>query len=378
MQLQENYENSLSILFLFPRYHTNQISITQILQKKGHKVHFHVKFYGKIENYQNLKPVLFEESILSKFLKKIFFFKKDINSLYFPKLFKYIKFLKNLNLDIVIIRIHGRIYTYTLAFIIKFILKKKIIFYEQANSNLEHINGNSLFKFIRKIEFYIRLKLFSARWCTPLHYLENKLPKNCFYLPFTVNKKHVLKNYSDKFRILIIGKFQNRKNQLMAVKLLEELIRNKKINLTIVGEVTTKEHIANFDKLNVYLEKNHLKEKVKIFKNIENNTIEKFYLNCDLFFLPSYNEPASISILEAMSYGIPSICHKTCGTKTYIKNNYNGFVLNKFNKHNITSLIQNLIRDRKLIKELSLNSIEHYTHYYDQEVFYKYFKKLIY
>ena len=76
MQLQENYEKSLSILFLFPRYHTNQISITQILQNKGHKVHFHVKFYGKIENYQNLKPVLFEESILSKFFKKIFFLKK--------------------------------------------------------------------------------------------------------------------------------------------------------------------------------------------------------------------------------------------------------------------------------------------------------------
>ena len=73
MQLQKKDNSKLNILFLFPRYHTNQIAITNILQNNGHKVHFHVKFFGKTENYENIQPLLFEESFFSKFLKKIFF-----------------------------------------------------------------------------------------------------------------------------------------------------------------------------------------------------------------------------------------------------------------------------------------------------------------
>ena len=128
MQLQEKYEDKLNILFLSPRYHTNQISITRLLQNKGHNVHFHVKFFGKIENYENLQPILFDESLISKILKKLFFFKKNKIFFYFPKILKYYKYLKKLKLDIVIIRIHGRIYCYLLAFIFRFFLNSKIIF----------------------------------------------------------------------------------------------------------------------------------------------------------------------------------------------------------------------------------------------------------
>ena len=41
-----------------------------------------------------------------------------------------------------------------------------------------------------------------------------------------------------------------------------------------------------------------------------------------MFILPSKNEPASISLLEAMGNSMPVICSDTCGTRFYLKKNF--------------------------------------------------------
>lgn len=374
MQLQEKNKNNLNILFLSPRYHTNQISITRLLQKKGHNVHFHVKFFGKIENYENLKPILFEEAHFTILLKKIFFFLKDKNVLYLPKLIKYYKYLKKLKINIAIIRVHGRVYTYLIAFILKYLLRTKIIFYEQANSNLLHLKGNSIKKLLRRIEFDCRLKFFSAKWCTPLHNHETKLKRNCYYLPFAINEKKNIREISHNLRILIIGKFQNRKNQLTALKILNDLILQYNLEITLVGELTTNEHELNYNLIKQYIFDNNIYKNVKIFTNVENNRIEEFYLKNDIFFIPSLNEPASISILESMSYGLPTICHTSCGTKTYIKNNYNGFVLDSLDSDNIYPIIVKIYEDKGYLSKLSNNCIAYYKNNFSEDVYYNHFK----
>ena len=375
MQLQEK-NNKLNILFLSPRYHTNQISITRLLQNRGHNVYFHVKFFGQIENYENLTPILFEESLFTSYLKKIFFI-KDKNLLYLPKLFKYYKYLKELEVNFVIIRIHGRVYSYLTAFLLKFLLKSNIIFYEQANSNLLHLKGVSPIKLLKKIEFYLRIKFFAAKWCTPLHNINTPLSKNCFYLPFAINEKKNIRKLSTKLRILIIGKFQNRKNQLLALKILKDLILEYKIKITFVGENTTKEHNNNFNKLKKYIFESKLDKYIKIHTNIDNSKINNFYLNNDVFFIPSYNEPASISILEAMSYGLPSICHTSCGTKTYIEDKYNGFILNSLNIESIKPIIEEISKDKKYLEKLTSNCTDYFKTNFSEEVYYNYFQQLI-
>ena len=46
--------------------------------------------------------------------------------------------------------------------------------------------------------------------------------------------------------------------------------------------------------------------------------MEKEYENCNLFVLPSYSEPAAISILEAQGFGRPVVCSDSCGTRNYL------------------------------------------------------------
>ena len=78
MQLQEKLKNKKisNILFIAPRYHTNQISVCKTLKKNGYNVEFFAKHFGKIEDYTVLKPKVFEANSFSKLLKRLFFLKK--------------------------------------------------------------------------------------------------------------------------------------------------------------------------------------------------------------------------------------------------------------------------------------------------------------
>ena len=376
MLLLQKSNKCLNILFLAPRYHTNQNPIVSLLENKGHKIFFHSKYIGKIENHDNIKPLVFEESFFSRALKLIFFFKKDKHLFYLPKLIKYYLYLKKLNFDIAIIRLHGRLNVYILSVLIRFILNKKVIFYDQANSDLRHIKGLSILKIIKKIEFYTRLFLFSARWFTPLHNKKNILPKNCYYVPFYVQNRPFIKKNFKKIKILTIAKFQNRKNLLKATQIINFLKDKYNLEFTIVGEVSKKEHEINLIRLEKYIREKNLEQIVSIFTNVSNNEIKNFYINHNLFFLPSYNEPASISLLEAMSYGLPVICHKTCGTSTYVKNGFNGFVLNNISFNEI-NLILDKIKNIQTLEVLSKNCLHYQKQYFSDKVYYNHFLNLI-
>ena len=59
------------ILFVAPRYHTNQVGIVRALMNHGHDVHFHVRTKGFTEDYSLVEPKLFPESWFSLILKRL-------------------------------------------------------------------------------------------------------------------------------------------------------------------------------------------------------------------------------------------------------------------------------------------------------------------
>ena len=93
--------------------------------------------------------------------------------------------------------------------------------------------------------------------------------------------------------------------------------------------------------------------------------------------MPATDEPASISILEAMGYGLPVICSDSCGTKTYIKNNCNGSIFNSGSVDSLKKHISNYVNNRDLLlhekKWISDNinqllSGDNYYHYFEKMV----------
>ena len=92
------------------------------------------------------------------------------------------------------------------------------------------------------------------------------------------------------------------------INVLKKLKTN--FSLLIIGENSNYKHSQNL-KIKKYIKFCGLQKKIKIKVNVPNKKINSFFKNKGLFILPSYNEPASISILESISFGVPVICSDT-------------------------------------------------------------------
>ena len=91
--------------------------------------------------------------------------------------------------------------------------------------------------------------------------------------------------------------------------------------------------------------------------------IESFYLNCDLFCLPSIDDGFGLVVLEAMSIGIPVITTKNVGASEMIKHNINGFVGEKRDKLFLESKILELYSNPSLLKDFSEKAFSSYKEY---------------
>lgn len=119
-----------------------------------------------------------------------------------------------------------------------------------------------------------------------------------------------------------------------------EKIDSVKISWTHIGDGEL------FEEVKSYAEKK-LSKKSNISYNflgfMKNEDILNLYANenFNLFINTSQSEGLPVSIMEAMSYGIPVVATDVGGTKEIVKNGINGFLLDKnFSEFDLASLIE--------------------------------------
>ena len=174
----------MNILFIAPRQHTNYSGIINSLKNKN-KIFFKSFYKSKIEDYTHVRPDILEQSILSKFI--IFIFgKKNYKFYYFPKFIDYYNYLKNINPEVVILRITGR-FNFYLNLIFLSLFKCKIICHEQKINNRRNLKYKSIKNLLLYYEWYLLNKIFNIRIFSPIY--KKKEDKDFFYLPFVTHKK---------------------------------------------------------------------------------------------------------------------------------------------------------------------------------------------
>ena len=316
----------MKILFIAPRFHTNQFQTIKVLMKKN-TVYFFSLFKGKTEDYRFVTPLIVEQSKISKYFQSKLSLRFD--TFYIPKISKLFKKINKIKPDLIIIRIYSRPLKYIVSIIAK-IVGCKLVYYDQTNS----FGFRDLMSFLKFIEFNFSKLIFGAAVYSTIL----KDPKKYNSLPFDVKTKKKKNKLKTKFQILTIGKFQQRKGHLLIVKALKKLIVKYNISLTLIGEVSNNEHNENYKKIKNYIKENNLTKNCKIITNVKYKNIYYYFNNCNLYVLPSHSEPAAVSILEAQGIGRPVVCSDTCGTRYYLRNNCSKI----FKSNDLNSLINSI------------------------------------
>jgi glycosyltransferase involved in cell wall biosynthesis len=319
----------MKFLFIAPRFHTNQHEIVKKLRSVGHEVYFLVNTRGNIENYSIIEPIILPESFFSKIIGILSGHHGVNKKWYFPKATRLFFYLVKLKPEVVIIRCHGLIFNYMSALCV-LLLRGKVIFYDQLSpSMLKVLHTGSFNSFLRWLNFYIRLYIFNAIWVTPIPTgLGNPgtLPKRCYFLPFAVHVPFWYKvmPYTKIPRILNISKYQERKNHQLLLEVLSKIKKEYKFECTLVGEVATSQQRAIKHHIERHVAFLGLENIVTFLDNVPHSEIQSVYESHDLFVLPATNEPASISVLEALGHGLPVVCSETCGTSAYVRHGVTG------------------------------------------------------
>lgn len=211
------------------------------------------------------------------------------------------------------------------------------------------------------------LKLLDAAWFSPLmnSLPEKKRGNRFFFVPFSVPKDTPQKSKNDgMLRLLMVGKYEERRKNHELFLRAFSCLQRKNLEAWIVGQCSSVESARRVTYLKNFSASLQIENRVTFFANVKPDQMQDMYRSCDLFVLPARHEPAAISVLEALSFGLPVICTKTCGTKTYIKNGHNGLVLSAENAELLASLIDQLIQDPKTLaryKEGAANSADSFT-----------------
>lgn len=167
-----------------------------------------------------------------------------------------------------------------------------------------------------------------------------------------IRQKYGVRN--DEKVIGIVGRIAKQKNQIFALKALENLLKEKvNVKLMLVGDYGSREKLY-YQSIKGYIDKNHLNEHV-IFTGLVNNPA-RYYSAFDILWLPSFYEGMPTVGIEAQANGLPVVVSNAITKSMKVINNIR-YIPTK-NKEDLwtTATLQMFAKDR------DLNAIDKFEH----------------
>lgn len=341
------------------RYHTNQSAIMKGWIENGHEVRFLSQYKGKIEDYTYVNPVIVGYSkvyMLFDYLYIHFLRRRDPYAIDkklkfgFPPLWKLAEYIKEFKPDLAILR-ERSIYTICMNLICRYYKIPTILYNQTPVWDLPQ-KCDIAHKIVRKLTPEYRI--------TPVELIGTDKTglirdERGTFIPFVV-EPHISPEEKAYFRdgkinVFCVGKYQERKNHRMMLEVIEELLSDYQLHLTIAGEISNHFHEEYYKNLVDYVKEHELSEQVTFHINLNREDMYDEYQKADVCVLPSTGEPASYTILEAMAFSLPMISGSDNGTAGYIECGRTGYVFDDNDKDDLKNKLEKIISDRRdLIK----------------------------
>lgn len=188
--------------------------------------------------------------------------------------------------------------------VLKLFKYKTILTYHSDNYN--HSKWNLFQKLVLKLGEVISTRFADRIICiSPLFVQKIKEKQKCFFIPNGVeihgeSNCTINEEIGIKFQryLLFVGRLSAEKGIEVLLKAFKN-VSDDSVGLIVVGSCSDRKYKLKLEKL--------ASDKVTFLGEVNHNELHNYYRNAELFLLPSYNEGLSISVLEAISFGIPII-----------------------------------------------------------------------
>lgn len=374
----------MRVLYMSHRYHTNQNTIMKGWVENGHEIRFLSQYAGKIEDYTYVKPIVVGYSAFFRLIDYIYvhiLFKKNPYAMDMklkcgiPPLLKARRLIKEFKPDVAILR-ERSVYTICLNAICRSLHIPTILY-----------NLSPVWDKPKKMDLAHRIvwKLTPKYRMTPVNlvgvdYEGLVKDEDGYFAPFLMEPQipPEKKSYFNKDRINVfcIGKYQERKNHFMMVQAVEALLDKYSLHLTIAGEVSNDFHRKYFASLRKYIKEHHLEEKVTLLQNLNKEKVLEQYAQADVYVVPSTQEPASITVIEAMAFSLPAISGTDNGTASYIEEGVNGYVFEDNNKEDLIKKLERIVCDRDNIPKMGKAGYESVINRFQFKSYYEVVEKI--
>ena len=148
---------------------------------------------------------------------------------------------------------------------------------------------------------------------------------------------------------LAVGRFDPIKNFLGLIDIFNEYHKvNKEWKLRIIGDGYLKDEYIK------RIKKYRLSKYIEIIDYTPN--IDKYYLDSSIYLMSSFHEGWGMVISEAIEFGLPVISYNITLAPELIIDNYNGFIVERYDEKAFLDRMIELSSDKKLLKKFSKNS----------------------
>ncbi|MFA5075524.1 MAG: glycosyltransferase family 4 protein, partial [Candidatus Babeliales bacterium] len=130
----------------------------------------------------------------------------------------------------------------------------------------------------------------------------------------------LLKNKSNKFRVIFVGLLCLRKGVQYLIQAWQKLnFAPNQAELILVGNLQ--------NDLKIYLDRIKLPQNIIFYGSTDKYNLKKLYQGSDLFVLPSIEDGFGMVIGEAMACGLPVICSDNTAASDLIEDKVHGFIV---------------------------------------------------
>lgn len=244
--------------------------------------------------------------------------------------------------------------------------KKTIYFCHSYPTTMNLISKKTMGRFLDKhlsnTKSMVTVSKFAANSIEKVLNLHNKVKVIYNTSTFDDSQKIILHK---GINILTVSNLEYYKNPKLWVKVAIEVVsKNDNVNFIWVG---TGKSIEDFRK----------KVPLKYRKNIvflgkkDHSQVKKYFEQADIYFQPSLIESHGISVIEAMSMGLPCIVSNVGGLPESVQDGVNGFVVDGQNITSYVNAISKLIKNTDLRQKMGDKGES----MFEQKFSYSYWKK---